>query len=156
MGRAVSTSTTDQASAESGRGALTGARRAADTGYAYVSLLFVAGVLVQVYLAGVGAFAIDALKIANASSFDAHRSWGFVLGGVAVVLLILALAARESRRTMIAALVLAVLVFVAQSALADAGESSKWLGGLHALDGILILLLSTWIAIAAWRRQHSR
>ena len=73
-----------------------------------------------------------------------------------MVLLILALAARESRRTMTAALVLVVLVVVAQSALASAGESSRWFGGLHALDGMMILLLSAWMAIAAWRRQHSR
>jgi heme A synthase len=82
----------------------------------------------------------------------AHRSWGFVLEGVAVVLLVLALIARQSVRTMIAALVLALLVVIAQSALASAGDSNKWIGGLHALDGMFILLLSVWMAVMAWRR----
>ena len=52
--------------------------------------------------------------------------------------------------------VLALLVIVAQSGLAAAGESNKWLGGLHALDGMVILLLSLWLAIAARRRRLAR
>jgi heme A synthase len=46
-----------------------------------------------------------------------------------------------------------LLVVVAQSGLAAAGENNKWIGGLHALDGMVILLLSIWLAIAAWRRR---
>jgi heme A synthase len=109
-----------------------------------------------VFLAGVGVFGINALKVANASSFNAHRDWGAVLELTALVLLILALVARESGRTMISALVLALLAVIAQNALAGLGDSNKWFGGLHALDGIVILLLSVWIALLAWRRQHSR
>jgi hypothetical protein len=137
---------------EASRGALTGARRGADIAYGYLSALFVVGVLVQVYLAGIGIWGINALTVGNASSFAAHRTWGFSLGAVALVLLILALIARQSVRAMIAALVLALLVVVAQSALASAGDSNKWIGGLHALDGMFILLLSAWIAVVAWRR----
>jgi hypothetical protein len=137
---------------EAGRGTLTGARRGADIAYGYLSALFVVGVLVQVYLAGIGIWGINALTVGNASSFAAHRTWGFSLGAVALVLLILALIARQSVRAMIAALVLALLVVVAQSALASAGDSNKWIGGLHALDGMFILLLSAWIAVVAWRR----
>jgi hypothetical protein len=95
------------------------------------------------------------LRSTRPSSFDAHRTWGFVLAGLAGVLLILALAAHKSRRTMVAALVLFLLVVVAQSALASMGEGSAWVGGLHALDGIVILLISAWIALAAYR-QRSR
>ena len=50
---------------------------------------------------------------------------------------------------------LALLVIVAQSGLAAAGDSNKWLGGLHALDGMVILLLSLWLAITAWRRRQA-
>ena len=86
------------------------------------------------------------------SQLRCRRTWGFTLGPVALVLLILALIARQSARAMIAALVLALLVVVAQSALASAGDSNKWIGGLHALDGMFILLLSAWTAVVAWRR----
>jgi hypothetical protein len=140
----------------SGRRSLTGVRRTADTGYAYLSVLFFAAVLVKVFLAGTGVFGIDALEVDEASSFDAHRTWGLVLAGLAGVLLVLALAARESRPTMIGALALFLLVMFAQSVLASIGESSAWVGGLHALDGMVILLISAWIALLASRRRRSR
>jgi hypothetical protein len=145
----------EQTPVVSGRRPLTGVRRTADTGYAYLSALFFAAVLVQVFLAGMGVFGIDALEVDEASSFDAHRAWGFVLAGLAGVLLVLALAARESRWTMMGALVLFLLVMFAQSVLASIGESSAWVGGLHALDGMVILLISA-SALLANRRRRSR
>ncbi|HUY47046.1 MAG TPA: hypothetical protein VMV92_15150 [Streptosporangiaceae bacterium] len=51
---------------------------------------------------------------------------------------------------------LALLVVVAQVGLAAAGDSDKWIGGAHALDGMIILLLSLWLAISAWRRRTGR
>jgi len=133
-----------------------GARGVIDVIYSYLAAFFVLGVLVQVFLAGVGVFGINASKVANASSFDPHRAWGSVLMAIAFVLLILALIAWASRATVIGTFVLAVLVIVAQSGLAAAGDSNKWLGGLHALDGMVILLLSLWLAITAWRRTRAR
>jgi len=44
---------------------------------------------------------------------------------------------------------------IAQSVLASLGDNNKWLGGLHALDGMLILLLALWIAFLGWRRVRS-
>jgi hypothetical protein len=150
------TDTTERATVKSGPRVLTGYRRKVDTVYAYLSALFFAGVLVQVFLAGVGVFGINALKVANASSFNAHRAWGFVLMLTSLVLLIIALIAWQSARTMISAFVLALLTVIAQNVLAALGDSNKWFGGLHALDGMLILLLSLWIAMLGWRRVRSR
>jgi hypothetical protein len=150
------TDTTERATVKSGPRVLTGYRRKVDTVYAYLSALFFAGVLVQVFLAGVGVFGINALKVANASSFNAHRAWGFVLMLTSLVLLIIALIAWQSARTMISAFVLALLTVIAQNVLAALGDSNKWFGGLHALDGMLILLLSLWIAILGWRRVRAR
>jgi Family of unknown function (DUF6220) len=133
----------------------TGARWAVDVVYGYLAAFFVLGVLFQVYLAGIGIFGINARKVADATSLDPHRTWGTVLMVIALVLLILALIAWASRATVIETFVLALLVIVAQSGLASAGESNKWIGGLHALDGMVILLLSLWLAIAAWRRRRA-
>jgi hypothetical protein len=144
------TTKTGVAAGQQSRG---GVRRGLDVGYGYLMALFVLGVLVQMFLAGVGVFGINARKVANASSLDPHRALGSVLMVVAIVLLILALAAWHSRGTVIGTFVLALLVVVAQSGLAAAGENNKWIGGLHALDGMVILLLSIWLAIAAWRRR---
>ena len=134
-----------------------GLRRGADLAYGYLAAFFVLGVLFQVYLAGEGVFGINARKVADASSLDPHRMWGSVLMVLALVLLILALVAWRSVRTVLSTLLLALLVIVAQSGLAAAGDSNKWLGGAHALDGMIILLLSLWLAIASWRRRsHSK
>ena len=78
-----------------------GARGVIDVVYGYLAAFFVLGVLVQVFLAGVGVFGINASKVANASSFDPHRAWGTVLMAIALVLLILALIAWASRGTVI-------------------------------------------------------
>lgn len=130
-----------------------GARRAVDVAYGYLAAFFVLGVLIQVYLAGIGIFGINSTKVANATSLDPHRTWGTVLMVLSLILLIMALIAWASRTTVIWTFVLALLVVVAQTALAAAGENSKWIGGLHALDGMVILLLSLWLAITARRRR---
>ena len=130
-----------------------GARRAVDVAYGYLAAFFVLGVLIQVYLAGIGIFGITSTKVADATSLDPHRTWGTVLMVLSLILLILALIAWASRATVIWTFVLALLVIVAQTALAAAGENSKWIGGLHALDGMVILLLSLWLAITARRRS---
>ena len=134
---------------------LTGWRRSVDRVYGYLAGLFVIAVLVQVFLAGVGAFGDRARNVANASSFDPHRALGTVLGVVAVALFLVALAARASRSTVIGAFLLAILTLVVQAALANGGDSNKWIGGLHAFDGMLILVLSVWLAGAAHRRESS-
>jgi hypothetical protein len=130
-----------------------GARRVVDVVYGYIAAFFVLGVLLQVYLAGIGIFGINSTKVANATSLNPHRAWGTVLMVLSLILLVLALIAWASRATVIWTFVLALLVIVAQSGLAAAGESNKWIGGLHALDGMVILLLSLWLAITARRRQ---
>jgi hypothetical protein len=150
------TDTTERATAKSGPRVLTGWRQKADAVYVYLSALFFAGVLAQVFLAGVGVFGINDLKVANASSFNAHRAWGFILMLTSLVLLIVALIAWQSMRTAISAFVLALLTVIAQNVLAALGDSNKWFGGLHALDGMFILLLSLWIAVVGWRRVRSR
>jgi Mn2+/Fe2+ NRAMP family transporter len=134
---------------------LAGWRRRLDLVYCYASELFLAAVLVQVFLAGVGVFGDHNSKVANASSFDPHRALGSVLGLVAVVLFVVALLVRHSRTTMIAAFALGILAMAAQPALANGGDSNKWVGGLHALDGMIILGLSGWIARASYRRTRT-
>jgi hypothetical protein len=134
--------------------ALYGARRTADLAYCYLTGLFVIGVLVQFFLAGVGVFGINASTVQNASSFDLHRNLGEILGLVSIIMLILALVARFSRRTVFEAVGLVLLVEVAQHGLATAGDNDKWIGGLHALDGVIILLLSVAMYFAARKRSN--
>src|SRR4051812_34901617 len=133
-----------------------GVRRGADRAYAYVAALFMLGLLVQFYLAGVGVFGDHARNVEDATSFDAHRNFGFALGIVALVLFVLALIARVSRAVVIATFVVALLAIVLQSLLAGAGNDNKWVGGLHAFDGVVILLLAGWLTGSAHRREGAR
>ena len=121
-----------------------------------MAILFVLAVLVQVFLAGVGVFGDHVKHVANATSFDPHRALGNALGGAALILFLAALIARLPRLTVVGALLLAVLTIIAQSVLAAGGDNNKWIGGLHALDGMVILLLSLWLAGAAYRRKVVR
>jgi hypothetical protein len=131
---------------------LTGARRQVDIAFNYVALLFVVGIFVQIYLAGVGVFGDHAANgVEHANSFDPHRAVGEILGLIAVVMLILSLIARRSRDVIIGSLVLAILVEVAQHGLASAGDDHKWVGGLHALDGLIILGVGAWLYHATRR-----
>jgi Mn2+/Fe2+ NRAMP family transporter len=136
---------------------LVGWRAAVHRVYRYLIGLYVVAIVVLIFLAGEGIFGDHATKIADAKSLDPHRALGSLLGLVAVVLFLLALAARVNRSTVIRTLILAVLALVAQPALAGGGENNKWVGGFHVIDGIIILGLSAQLAYEAHRRPaHDR
>lgn len=131
----------------------TGVRSAADAAFGYLAAAFTAGAIVQVFLAGLGVFGSHGAGVDTASSLDAHRAWGDVLGIVAVVLL-LAVVARSSRAAIAGALALAVLTEVAQHGLAALGAHHAWAGGLHATDGVLIPVLAGGLAAGALRDRR--
>jgi hypothetical protein len=57
---------------------------------------------------------------------------------------------------MIWVLLLAVLTAAAQPGLASGGNSNKWVGGLHALGGMFILMISGYLTGVAHRREAMR
>jgi hypothetical protein len=144
--------TTGRTEAAAGAPPLSPARRGADRAYAVLAALFVLAVLVQVYLAGLGAFG----SRHGHGWFDPHEALGNALGITGAVLLVLALIARAGRWTVIGALVVGVLTEVAQHGLAAAGHGNPWIGGLHAFDGMLILGLGVALAVTSWRRAFRR
>ena len=87
--------------------------------------------LVQFFLAGLGAF--------GATSFDAHAAVGSLLTLVALVLVILAAVGR--RAALQASVVLLVLMII-QNVLGAAGDDVGVLGGLHPVNGLLILFMA--------------
>ena len=144
------------AQATSGRAPTpTGVRAVADVAFGYLAATFTAGAVVQVFLAGYGVFGASGAPVDVARSLDAHRAWGNVLGIVAIVLFLVAVLARTSRFAVVGALVLAALTEVAQHGLAQLGNQHSWAGGLHAADGVLILVLGGWLAISALHERES-
>jgi len=135
------TDTTTTATSE-----VSGARAGADTVFAYLAALLVLGIVVQFFLAGLGAFGIAGHKdLEDATSLDPHRALGHILAGVAILMFIAALVARTSKAKIWVSILIALLTELVQTALASGGEDHHWVGGLHALDGLIILGLAGWM-----------
>lgn len=130
------------------------ARRAALVAYRWLLLGFLLLGAVQIFLAGLGAFRLDNTGVSGDTAFAPHRAVGFAMGGVALVILILALIARPGTRAAVLAAVMFVLAFLAQSVLASLADNTVLFGGLHALDGLAILGIAAFLYLCA-RRQHS-
>lgn len=128
---------------------LTGYRRAFDIAYAVLSVVLLLAVLAQMFLAGLGAFHRHGTP---GVGFGPHEDLGNALGIAAVVIFLVSLVARASWRTVVCALVLAVLTEVAQHGLAQFGKDNQWIGAVHALDGMIILLLAAGLAFTSIRR----
>ncbi|HZY76538.1 MAG TPA: DUF6220 domain-containing protein [Jatrophihabitantaceae bacterium] len=147
----MTTTPTHAASEQAPRAELSTARRRVDTAFAVLIIAFTLAILVQLYLAGAGAFAHHGVR----HPFAPHEDLGHYLGVASGVLLILALIARATRWTMLGSLLLVLTTEVAQEGLASAGHHNRWVGGLHAFDGGLILLLALTLAVAAYRRRFA-
>src|SRR3954468_21576485 len=92
--------------------------------------LFIAGVFVQVYLAGRGAF--------GAASYSAHKDFGDILHFVPILILILTLAGRATRnRTDVILAILLLVLFEVQFALGDLKHPDA--GAFHPVNALLLL-----------------
>jgi cytochrome b561 len=107
-----------------------------------LAVLFVACVVAQIFLAGLGVFS-------SASAFETHREFGFLFGWLALAMLLVAIVGREGRRQIL--LVLAIIVaFALQSVLVAMRGDAPAVAALHPLNGVLILLLGLAVARSAW------
>lgn len=111
--------------------------------YHWVLGLFLFLGAVQIVLAGVGVFSLMSQN--GGPGFEPHRTNGFIMSGIALVVVVLALLARAGTRSVVLAVVLFVLAAVGQSLLVGLGEGNAWVGGLHALDGLIIIGLAGYL-----------
>lgn len=112
--------------------------------YLGVAWLFVAGVAVQFFLAGLGTF--------GGEGIGAHEALGHALTVVSVLLLVLAVAARQGRTAIGGCAVLFLLVFL-QSVWVQEFEEEV-LGALHVFDALLIFALGHYLAQRATRQAR--
>lgn len=124
-------------------------RRGAATGYQWLLLVFVVAGVVQIFLAGLGVFHHHSVGLGP------HETLGFVIGVIAVLILVLALAARPGGRAIVGAAVLVVQTDFLQSLLAGLGNDDDpvW-GGLHALDGLLAIAVACYLYGTALARRR--
>jgi Family of unknown function (DUF6220) len=99
---------------------------------------------VQVFLAGLGVFSAG-----EGPGLDPHRWFALVLAAVALVVVVLAAVARAGTRTIVLSAVVFLLTFLLQGFLAVWGRDSAWFGGLHALDGLLLIGLAAYLFVSS-------
>jgi len=141
---------------------MSGIRSGARSVLKWFSPLFVALIIVQVFLAGEGVFRLknvydsDTCKKATAhcggsTTLDPHRFLGFILTEPLALLFLIAalLAWYPNTRVRTVTIVAPILTFI-QLPLATVG---KWVGGLHVLNAILILGMYGWLTYTLRRRQ---
>ena len=105
---------------------------------------FTAGVVIQVFLAGLGVFE-------SSSRFGTHAGWGFLLGFATLALLALAAIGGGRRQVQYAAALLGL--FFVQSMLVGFRDSAPTVAALHPLNGFLILFVSVAMSREAWRNR---
>jgi hypothetical protein len=110
--------------------------------YAVAASLLVVGVVLQVFLAGLGVFD-------DPTFFLTHRDTGYTLEGLAFFVIVFAAIARAGRAQIgIAALIFGL--FLLQSVFVAVRVSAPAVAALHPVNGFLILLLSIVLARRAW------
>jgi Family of unknown function (DUF6220) len=105
--------------------------------FAAAAWLFLAGVILQVFLAGLGAFKL--------APWAAHGQLGWVLGIAPIVILLFAIAANAERRTVWLAVALALATAI-QPELATARHTDPVLAALHPVNALLVFWLAWLVA----------
>jgi hypothetical protein len=137
-------------------------RPGAAAGYRWLLAVFLVAGVVQIFLAGFGVFHLHAYGLdaaAGDSALNPHRMLGFIMGGIAILILVLAIIARPGNRAIIWAVVLVAQTDLLQSLLAGLGDDSAVWGGLHALDGFLAIAVAAYMygkAIGLSRGDRAR
>lgn len=107
-----------------------------------VAWLLVAGLVVQIFLAGLGVFA-------SATNFPTHRDFGYLLELLPVILLITGLLAGLGRRAALLAVAIFAL-FLLQSVFVVLRADAPQVAALHPVNGFLITFLAIVLARDAW------
>jgi hypothetical protein len=132
---------------------VTGLRGAAFLGYRWALLVFLLAGVAQIFLAGLGVFSVVDHGVAGDTAFAPHRTLGFTISGLALLILVLALIARPGARAITGSVVLVLLTNLMQSLLAGLADSQAVFGALHALDGLLILGVAGYLYARARRQK---
>jgi len=133
---------------------VTGLRRGAFLGYRWALLAFLLAGVAQICLAGLGVFRLQeqGLAAAGDTAFGPHMALGFAMAGIALLILILAVIARPGARAIAGSAVLVLLTSLVQSLLAGLGEDHAVYGALHALDGLFVIGIASYLFF--WSRQR--
>jgi hypothetical protein len=112
------------------------------TALAVVAATFAALLVIQVFLAGLGVFD-------DPSAFLTHRDFGYLIGMLTLVILVLALVARAGRR-LVGLAALGLVQMALQSVFIAVRADLPAVAALHPVNGVLLLVVTLVIARGAW------
>ncbi len=112
------------------------------TALAVVAAVFAALLVIQVFLAGLGVFD-------DPRSFLTHRDFGYTIGLLTLVILVLAIAARAGRR-LVGRAALGLIQMALQSVFIAVRADLPAVAALHPVNGVLLLVVTLLIARRAW------
>jgi len=110
--------------------------------YSVVAWLFAAAVIFQVFLAGLSLFA-------SAANWGTHREFGYGLGFLALLLVMLAVLSRIPRAIGLW-LALLLAAYTIQTILPVLRRDTPWVAALHPLNALAVF----WIALTHARRAR--
>lgn len=114
-----------------------------------VAVLFVAMIVIQVFLAGA---ALSSLG--GSGDFGTHIEFGYTWVGIAaLVLVVTALVARRPRRDVAISVGILVL-YIVQTILPSLKTSAPTIAALHPVNAMVLFGLACWYAVRAWRTGH--
>jgi heme A synthase len=113
--------------------------------HAWAAVLWVVALIVQVFLAGAALG-----NLGGSGDFASHRDFGYTIGIVQLIVLVLAFPARMSGRDKAISAGLLVL-YIVQTILPPLRTTSPFIAELHPLNAMLLFTLSVWYAWHAWR-----
>jgi len=110
------------------------------------AVLFVAAILVQVFLAGAAL-----LQLGGNGDFGTHIDFGYTAVGLAaLVVVVTAVIARVGGRR-IGISVLLLVLYIVQTLLPAFKQDLPAVAALHPVNAALLFALATWFAWTAWR-----
>jgi len=113
--------------------------------FMWLERAFLVGLFAQLLFIGFGVFP----RSGDASPFALHRTWGFILGDLAVLLFLSAVAARADGKTVLFALTVGLLTFLAQPLLVSARHRAPVVAALHPVNALIIF----WLTLVLIRRS---
>ena len=118
--------------------------------HAAAAWLFVASIIVQVFLIGAAL-----RELGGSGNLTDHINFGYTYVGIAALLVVVtAVIARAGRRAIGISVGLLVL-YVVQTSLPYAKESIPWIAALHPVNALVLFALSIWYARRAWQASSA-
>lgn len=119
--------------------------------HAGAAWLFVAAIVVQVFLAGAAM-----TQLGGSGAFASHSDFGYsAVGLAALAVVVTAVIARAGRRAILISVGLLAL-YVVQTSLPLARASIPVVAALHPVNALLLFIGAAWYARLAWRASGAQ